>query len=118
MVIAGIALLAFVITLVVSVSVSGAKARRAAQEIPRDAVPRASSGALSPDDLGITADDFLLPGIAPVDLDEHYTPFRQRLTKWSPALIARYWIPPRQIATEIISSLNDQNLRELFQRVP
>lgn len=115
-VIAGIALLAFVITLVVAIS--GARSKRSAQETPRDTVPRISATVLRPDDLGITADDFLLPSIAPVDLAEHYAPFRQRLTKWSPALIARYWIPPRQIATEIISSLNDQNMRELFQKVP
>jgi len=116
--IVGVALVAFVITLVAVASASGARAKKAAQVAPPETVSRASAAALRPEDLGISADDFMLPTVAAIDGAEHYEPFRPRLQKWSPALIARYWIPPRQIATEIVSSLNDQNMRQLFEKVP
>jgi hypothetical protein len=118
MAIAGVALLAFVITLVVLATASGARARKAAQDRLSEAVAPAPAPGLHPEDLGITVDDFLLPKVTAIDTTEHYVPFRQRLTQWTPELIAKYWISPRQIATEIVASLNDQNMRRLFEKVP
>ena len=118
MVIAGVALLAFVITLVVLASASGTRARKASRDLLAAQAPPVTSSALHPEDFGITAEDFLRPAVAAVDTGLEYTPFRPRLSRWTPELISKYWISPRQIATEIVGSLNDQNMRRLFESVP
>ena len=47
-----------------------------------------------------------------------YAPFRPRITRWSADLAAKYWVSPRDIAAEIIQSVNDQNMQRLFQGIP
>ena len=47
-----------------------------------------------------------------------YVPFRPRLKRWSAELAAKYWVAPREVATEIVQTINDQNIQRLFQDVP
>ena len=118
MAVAGVALLAFVITLIVLASAAGARARKQARDLLTETAPSIASPALHPEDFGITADDYLRPSVAAVDTALQYVPFRPRMSRWTPELISKYWISPRQIATEIVASLNDQNIRRLFESVP
>jgi hypothetical protein len=102
----------------VVVSASGARARKAARDLLNTPAPIVASPGLHPEDFGLTVDDFLLPTATTNDTTVRYTPFRQRLTKWTPQQVAKYWISPREIATEIVASLNDQNVGRLFEKVP
>jgi hypothetical protein len=109
--------LAFVITLSVLASSSAARTRQAAkaqEESRRASAPRA----LTSEDLALGADDFLLPSFEPPALQPRYAPFRPRRSRWSAEEAAKYWIPPRRIATEMVESMNDRAIRRLFQDVP
>ena len=117
-IVAGAALLSFVITL--SIVASGARGRlRSAEEAQRAEKGRAQKPpALSSEELSLTADDFLLPKLTPLGTSPTYTPFRPRLPRWSRHMVAAYWISPREIALEIIASINDANMQRLFEKVP
>jgi len=118
LIVAGAALLSFVITL--SIVASGARGRlRSAEEAQRAEKGRAQKPpALSSEELSLTADDFLLPKLTPLGTSPTYTPFRPRLPRWSRHMVAAYWISPREIALEIIASINDANMQRLFEKVP
>jgi hypothetical protein len=118
LIIAGAALVAFVITLAVVTSGSGARAGRAAAEAAAERLQNKKPPALSAEELALSPEDFMLPSMEPVERSLEYVPFRPRLQRWSPALVDRFWIAPRDIATEIVGSINDQNMQQLFQKVP
>jgi hypothetical protein len=118
LIIAGAALLAFVITLVVVASSSGARARRVAAEVAAERLQHEKPPALTPEELALTPEDFLLPSFEPVARSLEYVPYRPRLQRWNPELVDKYWIAPRDIAQEIVGSINDQNMQRLFQKVP
>jgi hypothetical protein len=117
LIIAGASLLAFVITLAVISSAEGARTSRLAaaerQEVARTQKPPA----LSPEELALTPEDFLLPLPQSLEKTPQYVPFRPRLARWSAEAVGKYWIPPRQIALELLQSANDQNMRRLFEKV-
>jgi hypothetical protein len=118
LVIAGVCVLAFAVTLAVVGGAAAARARRASAEALLDRQAARKPSLLSAEDLAITPEDFLLPTIAEADTRLLYAPFRPRLARWNPELIRKYWVPPREIAAEIVESINDQNMQRLFQNVP
>jgi hypothetical protein len=119
LIIAGVALVAFVVTLSVMASSTGARARRRAvearQETERSPTPKP---ALSADELELTPDDFLVPQPPAADTALSYVPFRPRLERWSEEIAGKYWIPPREIAIDVLRSINDQKMKRLLQDVP
>jgi len=117
-IVAGAALLSFVITL--SIVASGARGRlRSAEAAQRAEIARMQEPpALSAEELSLTADDFLLPELTTLETSPTYTPFRPRLQRWSRQMVAAYWISPREIALEIIASINDANMQRLLEKVP
>ncbi|HEY9593860.1 MAG TPA: hypothetical protein VHE79_05245 [Spirochaetia bacterium] len=118
LVIAGVALLSFVITLVVVAASSGARARRVAAAAAAERQQNAKPPLFSPEELAITADDFILPASPATDRSLDYVPYRPRLPRWSRELVDAYWVPPSDIAAEIVGTINDQNMERLFQKVP
>ena len=116
--VAGVALLSFVITLAIVASSARGRVRRA-EAAQRAELSRAlKPPALSAEELSLTADDFLLPDLAPLEKTPTYTPFRPRLPQWSRQMVAAWWISPREIALEFIASVNDANMQRLFEKVP
>jgi hypothetical protein len=113
-----VTLVAFVVTLAVLGSQVAARNRRRAA-VEAQAIERTQKPpALSAEELSLTPDDFLLPQIEPLVKAPQYEPFRPRLARWSPEMVGKYWIAPRDIAVEIIASLNDQRIRHLFETAP
>jgi hypothetical protein len=117
LIIAAACVLAFVITLSVLASSSAARARKAAAEAQQSRRARAPA-ALTAEDLALGTDDFLLPSTEPPVLQPSYAPFRPRSARWSAEQVAKYWVAPRRIATEMVQSMNDQAVQRLFQDVP
>ena len=116
--IAGIALLAFVIALAVLSSAAAGRSRRAAAQTEEESARAKKKPLLTMEELALGAEDFILP---PLDRPEprlEYVPFRPRLKRWSADLAAKYWVAPRDVATEIVQTINDQNMQRLFQDVP
>jgi hypothetical protein len=118
LIIAGVALLAFVVTLAIMSSSSGSRARRRALEARQELERNRTRPALSAAELELTPDDFLLPAAPAIDTGLSYIPFRPRLERWSPEMAGKYWIAPREIAIDVLGSVNDENMRRLLQDVP
>ncbi len=118
LVIAGAALLAFVITLIVVASSTGARTRQAAAAALQERKGREKPPLFSPEELALSPEDFLVPAPPSVETSLRYAPFRPRLTRWSEELASRYWVAPRQITREIVESINDKEIQRLFQDVP
>ena len=118
LIIAGAALVAFIVTLAVLASSSGSQSRRRAQEARQEQEKTRQAPVLSAEELELTPDDFLLPQAPAVDTDLSYVPFRPRLEKWSAEMAGKYWIPPRDIAVDVLKAVNDENMKRLLQGVP
>ncbi len=73
---------------------------------------------LTTEELALGAEDFVLPPLDRPEAPMEYVPFRPRITRWSQDLTSKYWVAPRDIATEIVESINDRNIRRLFEDVP
>ena len=116
--VAGVALLAFVITLAVAASAASGRARRASAQAAEDSAREKKKPLLTMEELALGAEDFILPPLDRPEAQQQYAPFRPRLTRWSADLASKYWVAPRDIATEIVETINDQNARRLFQDVP
>jgi len=117
LIIAAACVVAFIITLSVLAGSTAARARQAAALAREDAQRAQKKPVLTTEELALGVDDFMLPAPPPMESEPRYVPFRPRLTRWSPELAARYWVSPRQIATEIVESMNDQYIERLFQDV-
>jgi hypothetical protein len=114
--VAAAALLAFVITLsVLAASAAGRSRKAAAQEREESALMK--KPLVTMEELALGAEDFILPALERPEELPQYVPFRPRMKKWSDELAARYWVSPRDIAAEIVGSVNDQNIQRLFQDV-
>ena len=116
--IAGVAVLALVITIAVASSAAGGRARRAAAQAAEESARTKKKPVLTMEELALGAEDFILP---PLDRPEgklEYVPFRPRLKRWSAELVSKYWVAPRDVATEIVQTINDQKMQRLFQDVP
>ncbi len=111
-------MVAFVITLSVLAGQSATRSRRDA-ELARAAAPKAQAPKPpTAADLGLGEDDFLLPSFSAPAQELRYVPFRPRQARWSAEEVARYWVSPRQIATDLAAAANDRAIQQLFQDVP
>jgi hypothetical protein len=119
LVIIGVCLVAFVVTLVVMTSSVGARARRAAEAAREEAQEDMAreKPLVDTDDISVTAEDFLLPTFTPAPVHPAYVPYRTPTAKWSREMVEKYWVPPRSIALEIVQSMNDRAVERLFQDV-
>jgi len=116
--VAGVALLAFVITLAVTASAAAGRARRASAQAAAESAREKNKPLLTMQELALGAEDFILPPLDRPEAKQRYVPFRPRLTRWSAELASKYWVSPRDIATEIVERINDQDIERLFQDVP
>ena len=118
LIIAGAALVAFAVTL----GIMGARVRTRAdrvQQYQREETARAKKPPLlDPAEMTLAPEDFLLPEAPAPSRDTGYVPYRPRLVRWSPKAVSAYWVSPRQIAIDIIASINDQSMQRLFEKVP
>ena len=110
-------MLAFVVTLTVMASSAAARSRRAADLARQDRQLGQKKPLLTSEELALSVEDFMLPAPPRPETEPRYVPFRPRLSRWSAELAAKYWVPPRDIAQEIVQSLNDQYVQRLFQDV-
>ena len=117
LIIVGACVLAFIITLAIVSTSDGARVRRLAAEEHRALQHTEKQPALSPEELALTTEDFMLPAAPPPETEPHYVPFRPRQARWSAEAVAKYWIPPRQIILEILQAANDRTMRRLFEKV-
>ncbi len=99
-------------------SQAGARARAASAASLQELRRTARQPLLSPDELSITPEDYMIPDLTPAPTSPQYTPYRPRLQKWNQELVQKYWVDPREIAKEIVGSINDRNMDQLFQNVP
>ena len=116
--VAGVALLAFVITLSVVASTTAERSRRAAAQALQESARMKKPPLLTTEELALGAEDFILPPLDRPEAGPAYVPYRPRLTRWSQDLASKYWVAPRDIATEIVESINDRNTQRLFEDVP
>ncbi len=114
---AGVALAAFLITLMIAASSAAARARQAAAQSREEARRAQKAPILTTEELALSVDDFILPPPPPTETEPRYVPFRPRQTRWSAEAADRYWVAPRQIATEIVESMNDASMERLFRDV-
>jgi hypothetical protein len=112
-----VALVAFVITLSILVSGTAARSRRAAAQALEESRRAQKKPLLSAEELALGVEDFMLPEYQRPESAPKYAPFRPRLARWSAEAAARYWVPPRDIALELVQSMNDQSIQRLFQDV-
>ena len=118
LVIAGAAVLAFVITLAIMGAGAANRTRRIRAE-QREEIARAQKPpALTAEELALTPEDFLLPDLQVPEQSFRYVPYRPQVQRWNAQMVRSYWIEPRQIAIDIIASINDQAMQQLFEKVP
>ena len=112
LVVAAAGVLAAVVTLIVLVASFNAQERRRPQQAARPGVaaPSTVEGELS-------VDDFLLPSLHSANAIPDYYPFRPRLSRWSRENAERFWVSPRQIATEKMGIIDDKNMESMFEKV-
>ena len=111
------AVAAFVITLAVLLHSTATRARQSAATAREEALRAQRKPLLTAEDLALGAEDFMLPPPPPMESEPRYVPFRPRLARWSAEIAGRYWVPPRDIATEIVEAMNDRYMERLFQDV-
>jgi hypothetical protein len=116
--VAGVAVLALVITLAVVSSAANGRARRAAAQAAEESARAKKKPLLTMEELALGAEDFILPPLDRPEKKLEYVPFRPRLTRWSAELVAKYWVAPRDVAAEIVQAINDRRMQRLFQDVP
>jgi hypothetical protein len=116
--IVGFALVAFVITLGVVASSAAGRSRRAAAPTLEQNARAGKEPLITTEELALGAEDFILPPLDRPGARLEYTPFRPRISRWSHELASKYWVSPRDIAAELVESINDQNMQRLFQDVP
>ena len=117
LVIAGMSALAFVITLAVVSSSGGARTRRLVAEERQGLAHTQKPSALTPDELALTPEDFMLPLPHAAEKTPRYVPFRPRQGQWSEETVKKYWIPPRRVTLDLLQAANDQDMRRLFEKV-
>jgi hypothetical protein len=118
LVIAGAAVLAFVITLAIMGAGAANRARRVRAEQREEMAHARKAPALTPEDLALAPEDFFLPDLRAPKQSFPYVPYRPRVQRWNAQMVRAYWIEPRQIAIDIIASINDQAMQRLFEKVP
>ncbi len=106
------------ITLSVLASSAAARSRRASAQAREETRRAKQPPAFTAEDLALGAEDFLLPSLESPVLQPRYAPFRPRQSRWSAEQAAKYWVSPREIATEMVESMNDRAIQRLFQDVP
>ena len=117
LIIAGVSLFAFIITIAVISSAGSSRARRMATEVRQELARAQKPPVFAPEDLSLSPEDFLLPLPRAEEKAPRYVPFRPRLSQWSKETVDRYWVPPRQITLELLQAANDQNMRRLLEKV-
>ena len=118
LVLLGAALVALVISLSIVASSSAARSRRAAEMAQQERLRQKKTPAFTLEDLALGPEDFLLPSLQGPSLEPRYAPFRPRLSRWSAEQASKYWVSPRDIATEMVQSMNDRAIERLFHDVP
>jgi hypothetical protein len=117
LIIAGVSLLAFFITLAVISSAGSSRTRRLAAEQRQELARAQKPTVFAPEDPSLSPEDFLLPLPRAAEKAPRYVPYRPRLSQWSKEAVGRYWVPPRQITLELLQAANDQNMRRLLEKV-
>jgi hypothetical protein len=113
LVIAALAGASVVLTLIVMAVSFNARETRAAVQ-PHQAQKQVSS---SVTENALAPEDFDLPPLPRSDQPPDYYFFRPRLSKWSKESVDKFWVPPRQIATDTIEVINDKNMESMFEKV-
>ena len=116
--IAGLALVTFVITLSILASRAGADVRGRAAEALREQQKTLQAPPLTPQELSLAADDFMLEPSPAAPKELEYIPWRPRTERWTQEMINQYWVDPRQVAIDIVSAVNDRAMETLFEKVP
>jgi hypothetical protein len=116
--IAGAAIVAFAVTLgIMGASVRG-RSLRAREEQRAELARTRRQPALAAEEMTLSPEDFLLPDLKTTTPEPAYIPYRPHLRRWNAQMAGAYWISPRQIAVDIIASINDQAMQRLFEKVP
>ncbi len=116
--IAGLALVTFVITLSVLAARAGADIRGRAAAALKEQQKTLQAPPLTPQELSLAADDFMLDPTPSAPSEQGYIPWRPRTERWTQEMINQYWVDPRQVAVDIVSAVNDQSMETLFEKVP
>lgn len=114
LIIAAAALIAVIITLAVLAGSSRAADRRRGLNAP--AAP-ASQRAEIREQPGLSLEDFIIPEAPRPSPLPRYYPFRPRIETWNPQLVEKFWVPPRQVAIDVLGAVNDRNMEEIFKDV-
>lgn len=62
-------------------------------------------------------DTFIITERANRGLEPEFRPLRDKVTTWTPEMIAKYWISPEEIGLENLTKMNDKNIEEYFSDV-
>ena len=117
LVVLGLGLAAFIVTLSVLASRTSADVRGRAAQALKEQEAANPGPSLTTQELALAPDDFMLPD-EPGRGTPAYVPWRPRTPVWTREMIDRWWIPPRAIATDILGTANDQAMQRLFEKVP
>jgi len=108
---------AFLVTLTILATSLAARTRQTAAQAREEALRARKKPVLTTEELALSVDDFMLPAPPAAEGGPRYVPFRPRLARWTAEIADRYWVSPREIATEIVESMNDRSMERLFQDV-
>ena len=117
LVVLGLGLAAFIITLSVLASRPAADVRGRAAQVLKERQAAIAGPSLTAQELALAPDDFMLPA-EPGRHAPAYIPWRPRTPVWTKEMIDTWWIPPRAIAADILGTVNDQAMQRLFDKVP
>ncbi len=117
LIVAGLGFAAFAITLSVLASRTAADIRGRAAAQLREIQASKLAPPLTSEELALSPDDFMLPQ-EPAARAPSYVPWRPRTPVWTKEMVGKYWIPPREIAADIVGVLNDREMKRLFEKVP
>jgi hypothetical protein len=115
--IAGLAVVTFVITLSVLAAKTGADIRGRAAAALKEQQKSLQAPPITQAELSLQADDFIL---APSTSEpaQGYIAWRPKTERWTQEMINQYWVDPRQVAVDIVSAVDDQAMETLFEKVP
>jgi hypothetical protein len=90
---------------------AAAREREAREERPAAA---ASQSPAARAEFSLSLSDFILPEPPSQAKPPAFHHMRQPLQRWSREQIDKYWVPPRDVAAEVLGRINDKGMKELF----
>ncbi len=116
LILGGIALISALVTLAIMLSAAPRTSGSRTAESPAAA---GTAGTARPPgasaEVTLSLSDFILPEPPALEKGPRYYQLRQRSPRWSREQVERYWVPPRDVAADVLGRANDKAMEEFFE---